>query len=93
MIQIILISLISFFVIKITMNLFLEHKKTEWETTLSNEKQYFFLAQTTLCSECDCIFSSKDFKTCPFCGNTNSFLISKTFNLPENPIRISKECV
>jgi len=89
--SLIIFGLVSYYFLTISMNLILRYKKNEWESNLIEGKQYLFLKQTILCSDCDCIFSFKDFIKCPSCGNTNSFHLSKTFNLPKNPIKISKD--
>ena len=41
-------------------------------------KKYFYLSQAVLCSNCDCVFSYKDYKQCPSCGNSNNYYINLT---------------
>jgi hypothetical protein len=38
--------------------------------------KYFFLKQAVLCSQCECIFSYKEFRQCPACGTTNNFYVN-----------------
>jgi RNA polymerase subunit RPABC4/transcription elongation factor Spt4 len=36
-------------------------------------KRYFYLKETVLCVQCDCVFSNKDYNQCPACGNTSTY--------------------
>ena len=42
--------------------------KSENEEEIVYENKYFYLSQAILCTNCDCIFSRKDYKKCPSCG-------------------------
>ena len=51
-------------------------KRTPYTEDMLYEKKYFFLKQAVLCSQCECIFSYKEFRQCPACGTSNNFYVN-----------------
>jgi RNA polymerase subunit RPABC4/transcription elongation factor Spt4 len=47
-------------------------------------KRYFYLKETVLCVQCDCVFSNKDYAQCPACGNTSTYYHINLALLPES---------
>ena len=59
----------------------------KWKQTNSQPvievKKYFYLKETVLCIQCDCIFSIKDYAYCPSCGSRSTYYHMELALLPD----------